>query len=102
MKGLYATKDDVVIPAAWKGSRVFIELSLQDPADYDGFAVNGKMIFHPVNWYKPVRYMDITPWVKFGEENSLVIMTRSATQRWVPGPLTVQGIVLQRVEKGAL
>ena len=97
MKGLYATKEDVVVPAAWQGSRVFIEVSLAEPADYDGFAINGKVVFHPINWFKPVRFMDITPWVKLGQKNTLVLMTHSATQKWEPGSLTVQSVVLERV-----
>lgn len=97
MKGLYATKDDVTVPAAWQGSRVFLDLTLQDPADYDSFAINGKVVFHPINWYKPVRYMDITPWVKFGAPNSLVLITKTATRTWQPGTLQVNRIELQRV-----
>jgi hypothetical protein len=102
MKGLYATRDDVVVPASWQGSRIFIEITLQEPADYDGFAINGKVVFHPINWFKPVRYMDITPWVKIGQKNSLVLLTHTATQTWEPGSLTVQSVVLERVPAAGL
>ncbi len=97
LQGLYASKDDVLVPAAWQGSRVFLELELAEPADYDSFAVNGKVVFHPVNWYKPVRYMDITPWVRFGRANSLVLITKSATRGWTPGRLAVERITLEKV-----
>jgi hypothetical protein len=101
-KGLFATKNDVTIPASWKGSRIFLEVNLQEPADYDSFAINGKVVFHPINWFKPVRYMDITPWVKVGEKNSLVLLTHTATSKWEPGTLTVKSVVLERVPAAGL
>ena len=43
-------------------------------------------------------YTDITPWVKFGQANTLTLMTASAAASWKPGPLEIKEITLQRVE----
>jgi len=99
MKGLFAMKDDVVIPAEWKGSRVFIQIDPANPAEYNAFAINNKMVFHPVSYYAPVSYMDITPWVKFGEANRLTLVPKDAAANWVPGNLTIDRIELQKVDK---
>ncbi|MHB9023027.1 MAG: hypothetical protein ACYC7E_02470 [Armatimonadota bacterium] len=101
-KGLFAEKRDITIPAAWKDSRVFIDISLGEKADYNAFAINGKMVLHPVNWFPAVTYMDITPWVKFGEANTLSLITLSATRGWAAGTLPIKRIVLQRVPMGAV
>jgi hypothetical protein len=101
-KGLFAEKRDIIVPAAWKDSRVFIDISLGEKPDYDAFAVNGKMVLHPINWFPSVTYMDITPWVKFGEANTITLLTHAATQRWEAGTLPVKRIVLQRVPLSAV
>jgi hypothetical protein len=98
MKGLYAWKDGVTVPAAWRGSRVFISLAIDKLEDFDSFAVNGKVVFHPVNWYKAVTWMDITPWLRWDAPNRLTLITKAATQRWEPGTLTVKHITLQQVK----
>jgi hypothetical protein len=92
--GLYA-HTDVTVPAAWKGSRVFAQLDVA--GSYNAFAVNEKMIFHPVKWYAPVTYMDITPWVKFGAANRLTLITQGAVAEWKPAEMTVKAVTLQRV-----
>ena len=97
MNGLYAWKDDVVVPADWKGSRVFISLEIDPLPAFDSFAINRKVVFHPVNWYAPVTWMDITPWIKFGQPNRLTLITKKATREWQPGELTVRSIKLQRI-----
>jgi hypothetical protein len=95
MNGLYAyTSFD--IPADWKGDRVFIDLDLT--GNFNAFAINEKMIFHPVNWFSPVKYMDVTPWVKFGGANRLTLFTHAATQKWEPGKMEVKKIRVQRVK----
>jgi hypothetical protein len=96
-KGLYAWKDDVVVPADWQGSRVFIVLDVDPLIAFDAFAVNHKVVFHPVNWFAPVTWMDITPWVKFGKPNRLTLISKSATREWKPGELSVKSIKLQRI-----
>jgi hypothetical protein len=95
MNGLYAYTS-FTVPADWKGDRVFVNMAVA--GDYDAFALNEKMIFHPVNWYSPVTYMDVTPWVKFGGANRLTLITHGATQRWEPGVLQVKKINVQRVK----
>lgn len=98
MKGLFAMKDDVVIPENWKGSRVFIQIDPAKAEEYNAFAINDKMVFHPVSYYSPVTYMDITPWVKFGESNRLTLVPKAAAANWVPGQLTIDKVELQKVD----
>ncbi|MHB9023117.1 MAG: hypothetical protein ACYC7E_02945 [Armatimonadota bacterium] len=97
--GLFAVKRDVVIPASWQGSRVFIDIEPENPADYNSFAINDKMVLSPVAWYPAVTYMDITPWVKFGQPNTLTLLPFSAARSWTPGVLGIKRITLQRVNK---
>lgn len=98
MTGLFA-HIEVTVPAAWRGDRVFVRLDLPDTAAYDSFAINDKVVFHPVNWFKPVTYMDVSPWVKFGEANRLTLITKAATQQWQPGTLDVRHVVFERVRE---
>ncbi|MDD5200066.1 MAG: hypothetical protein PHC88_09710 [Terrimicrobiaceae bacterium] len=100
VKGLYAWKNDVEVPSSWKGSRVFIELNVANIGEYEAFAINDKVIFHPVNFgtSKPVTWMDITPWVKFGGPNRLTLISKNATKNWTPGAPEYKSIQLQRVD----
>jgi hypothetical protein len=95
MNGLYAYTD-FVVPADWQGDRVFADLDLG--GSFTAFAINGKVIFHPITWYAPVTYMDITPWVKCGQTNRLTIITLSAAKGWLAGELQVNSVTLQRVK----
>jgi hypothetical protein len=97
--GLFAVKRDLVVPAAWRGSRVFINLEPENLADYNSFVLNSKVVFCPVSWYPAVTYMDITPWVKFGQPNTLTLLPTSAARTWTPGSLGIKGITLQRVTR---
>jgi hypothetical protein len=98
MNGMFAATT-VTIPAAWKGDRVFVALDLS--GSYSAFAINEKMIFHPQMWPNlPVRYMDVTPWVKFGEANRLTLITAAAASGWQPGKLDVKKVSIQRVKLG--
>ena len=97
MQGLFAEKRDVMIPASWRGSRVFIEIEPENIQDYNSFAINSKVVLHPVHWYPAVTYMDITPWVKFGEANTLTLLPTKASEAWEPGRLVIKRITLQRI-----
>ncbi len=99
MKAMYGWKDDIMVPAEWKGSRVFIQIDVEKIEDYEGFAVNEKVVFHPVNWYKAVTWMDITPFVKFGEPNRLMLISKAATREWKPGTVNYKKIRLQQVSE---
>ncbi|HEY3333202.1 MAG TPA: hypothetical protein VGK19_24420 [Capsulimonadaceae bacterium] len=96
-KGLFAVKPDVMVPASWKGSRVFIKIVPTDLSQYNAFAINGKVVFHPVAWFAPVTYMDITPWVKFGQANNLLILPQQGAKAWMPSDLSIKSITLQKV-----
>jgi hypothetical protein len=97
MQGLFAQKKDIVIPAAWSKSRVFIEIQPSQIADYNAFAINDKMVLHPLAYFAAVTYMDITPWVKFGQANTLTLVPAKPARNWEPGPLTINHITLERV-----
>ena len=89
----------MTIPANWKGDRVFVDLDLS--GSYSAFAINEKMILHPLAFnIAPVRYMDVTPWVKFGEANRLTLITDAAARGWQPGKLDVKKVSIQRVKPG--
>jgi hypothetical protein len=98
LDGLYAWQDGITIPANWKGSRVFIDLDIPKPGDFDSFAINGKLVFHPVNWNRAVTWMDITPWLRWDGPNRLTLVTKAATRYWKPGQVDIRAIRLQRVE----
>ncbi len=94
---LYCWKDDVTVPSDWKGSRIFIDIDIAKLEEFDSFAINDKVVFHPVNWFKAVTWMDITPWVKLGAPNRLTLISKKGTREWQPGAVEVKSIKLQRV-----
>ncbi|HEY3331063.1 MAG TPA: hypothetical protein VGK19_13635 [Capsulimonadaceae bacterium] len=91
--GLYATKS-AVIPASWKGSHVFMRIADGPKAGLGRYGVNQRLIFH---WSFTPRYMDITPWVKFGQSNDFLITSQVANQQWKPGDVNIKAIQLERV-----
>ena len=91
--GLYATKS-VSIPLSWTGSHVYIRLIDGPNGGLGLYGVNNRLIFH--GSFTP-RYMDITPWVKFGRPNSFLLLSTSASQRWNPGKVAINSIQLERV-----
>jgi len=96
--GLFAVKNDVRIPRSWKGSRIFIRITPAGSlAQFAGFAINDKVVFHPLDGTDRVTYMDITPWVKFGAPNQLLLVPDDAARKWKPGNLAIQRITLERV-----
>jgi hypothetical protein len=98
-EGLLAYKHDVVIPASWRGSRVFIQLDLADKGQFAASVINDQVLFAPLKYFPvPIVYTDITPWVKFGEANTLTLIPSSAANDWKPGPLEVKNIDLLRIE----
>lgn len=96
VKGLYAWKE-VDIPASWKGSRVFVDVNVADVGEYDSFAINNKVLLHPVGWLKPVCRMDVTPWIKFGQPNKLTLISRGAVKDWQPSSPNYQSVGISRV-----
>jgi hypothetical protein len=99
-EGLLAYKHDVVIPASWKGSRVFLQIDVADKGQFSASAINDQVLFLPLKYFQtPITYADITPWVKFGEANTLTLIPSSAANDWKPGPLEIKAITLQRVDK---
>jgi hypothetical protein len=93
--GLYAYTT-FVIPADWKGDRVFVDVDVT--GNFAAFAFNENKLFYPMWRYAPARYMDVTPWVKFGADNRLTLVTMAAAQNWAPGKLKVNKVTVQRVK----
>ncbi len=91
--GLFASKE-VTIPAGWRGSHVFIRMACDNNAPVGRYLVNNKMLFYSTS--APL-YMDITPWVKFGQPNTLLLQSRRGMQAWQPDKVIVQSIQLERV-----
>jgi hypothetical protein len=97
LEGLFATKHDIVVPASWKNSRVFIKVDLADMRQYSGMVINTKVMCLPLHQGMRVNYMDATPWVKFGQPNTLTLIPWDHRQL-KPAPLEVKRITLQRVQ----
>jgi hypothetical protein len=95
MRGMYAFTN-VDVPAAWRGDRVFVEVDAGE--GYRAFAINDKVVFHPVGGHgiQEVRYMDVTPWIQFGEANRLTLISAGAPG-WQPMDVEVRGVRVQRV-----
>lgn len=89
--GLWATRD-VQVPAAWKGSHVFLRMDwgYQAPGR---LAVNEKTFFYQTDTPK---YMDVTPWIKFGRPNRILIQTQSGAHSWTPGTVTIKSSQLEQ------
>lgn len=92
--GIFATKTDVTVPAAWQGSRVFLRLDVG--AGFGLAGINDRVVFHDM-WSGEPTLVDVTPWVKFGAANSLTVLTKDGMQKWSPGTLVVKHITLERV-----
>ena len=95
LNGLMAFKRDITVPASWKGSRVFIQIDAGKPGQKFGTAaINGEALFLSI---PDVTYTDITPWVKFGEANTLTFIPRSTIEPVAAVPIEVRRITLQKV-----
>ena len=64
-------------------------------ANYSRVAINDRVLFY--NSPTP-QYMDITPWVKFGQPNQILLQPGDSSGAWKPGKVTVDSIVLERVD----
>ena len=87
--GLFATTS-VVVPAAWKGSHVFLNAH----ANYSRVAVNERLFFYNS---PTTGYMDVTPWIKFGQPNQIFLQPGESSSQWKPGKVTVESIALEQV-----
>jgi hypothetical protein len=93
LHGILVFKYDIKIPAAWKGSRVFIQI---EPGERQlGMAIiNDEALFLSL---LGVTYADVTPWVKFGQPNSLTLIPKWNDGPWGPLPLEIKKITFQKV-----
>ena len=87
--GMFATKM-VVVPAAWSKSHVFLRLT---GSSIRFLGINYKLMFFDTPWPE---YMDITPWIKFGQPNR-VFVESNAMQDWQPGNVTISSAQLEQV-----
>ena len=89
--GLWASRE-IVVPAAWSKSHVF--LNVRGNA-YSRVAVNDRIFFYNSS---TTGYMDVTPWVKFGQANRIMFQPGSSSGAWQPGKVTIDAVALDRVE----
>lgn len=87
--GLWATRS-VVVPASWSKSHVFLNAR----ANYSRVAINDRVIFYNSS---TTGYMDLTPWIKFGEANQILLQPGDSCSQWKPGKVTVDSLVLEKV-----
>jgi hypothetical protein len=94
MNGIVAFKHDVEVPVAWKGSRVFIQIEPGEQGQFGMAVINDEALFLSL---VGVTYADVTPWVKFGQPNSLTLIPKWNEGPWGPVPLEIKRISLQKV-----
>ena len=92
--GLWASRS-VVVPAAWSKFHVFLNAQ----ANYRRVAINDRVIFYDAD---TTGYMDVTPWIKFGQPNQILLQPGDSAGAWKPGQVTVGSIVLERVDPAKL
>ena len=90
--GLFATRK-MVVPYSWSKSHVFLRVRWENQAP-GHLAVNGKVLFYDT---PTPSYMDVTPWIKFGQPNRFLIQSAKAMQSWEPGQVIIQSAILERV-----
>jgi hypothetical protein len=89
--GLFATKS-VMVPQSWSHSHVFLRMEW-DGAAPGSIAVNNKVMF----FQGPApRYMDVTPWIRFGQPNRILIQSQKSMQAWQPGKVTITSAELEQ------
>jgi len=92
--GMLATRT-VSIPAAWSKSHVFLRMKWDGAAPPRYLAVNDKVMFFDSD--RP-GYMDVTPWVKFGRQNTFLIQSQGMNQ-WQPGKVTILSAQIEQVPR---
>ena len=93
--GLTAAKS-VVVPASWSKSHAFLRMDWENNAGPGSLAINDKVFF----FQGPApRYMDVTPWVRFGQPNRILIQSVKSMQAWAPGKVTIRSAALEEVRK---
>ena len=92
--GLLATKI-IVVPASWSKSHVFLRISWEKGAA-GHLAVNDKTFAGGWDNIMP-KYMDVTPWIKFGLPNRILIQPNNSTHSWQPDTMTIKSAQLEQV-----
>nr|MDQ2732948.1 hypothetical protein [Armatimonadota bacterium] len=92
--GLLATRT-VQVPAAWNGSHVFLRLDCGKNLP-GHIAINTKVFAYES--FTP-NYMDVTPWINFGGQNTILLQPTKSMQGWVPGTQEVRTATLERVAR---
>jgi hypothetical protein len=91
--GIYATKS-AMVPRSWAASHVFLRIDNSTVNEPGRYGVNNRLFF--TDSFMP-RYMDITPWIKFGAKNTFLLLSRSGVSSWSSGDCKVDKIQLERV-----
>ena len=82
--GIYATKL-VTIPASWSKSHVFLRVEPGPDGGICHLAINDRVLFYDSD---PPQYMDVTPWIKFGKPNQILVLNGVGKQ-WSPGKANI-------------
>jgi len=90
--GLLATRT-VVVPASWSKSHVFLRLDCGRGLP-GHIAINDKVFAYES--FTPY-YLDVTPWIKFGKPNKILLQTLKSMQFWQPDKQTVNSAQLEQV-----
>lgn len=93
--GILATKT-VSVPSAWHGSHVFLRLGVGRNGLPGRVAVNDKVFFYET---ETPDYLDVTPWIKFGGQNTVLLQSTEAAYKWSPGKISLKSAQLERVTR---
>ena len=91
--GMFMTKT-MTVPASWSKSHVFLRLQWDGAGHPRYLVVNGKEIFFDTG---TPDYMDVTPWIKFGQSNHILFEPESI-DGWQPGKVIINSAALERVD----
>jgi len=93
LTGILATKT-VMVPASWNKSHVFLRLGVSPGGLPGHIAVNDKVFFYET---ETPDYLDVTPWIKFGQPNTVLIESPEGMNYWTPGKITLKSGQLEQI-----
>ncbi|MCX6902410.1 MAG: hypothetical protein NTW03_02790 [Verrucomicrobia bacterium] len=70
----------VPVPAAWSGQTVMIQLETETQCGIFGVMINGRLVRRLHHEVGTVTSLNVTPWIKFGQENEIHITRQSPGQ----------------------
>jgi hypothetical protein len=79
----------VTVPAAWSGQTAMMDVETETQFGIYGVMVNGRLVRRLHHEVGTVTSLNVTPWIKFGQENELHIV------RGTPGKGAIKRVALQ-------